>query len=102
MARLAHFRREFRVQDLASDSHYGRQRLVAEKGMVHMRAKRSLAPSMNTLDPETPLAGAVRAVEPVFEQIARETHLRSLIPAGVDNAVVYSIEQWRARGGFTA
>jgi hypothetical protein len=62
-----------------------------------MRVRRGHAPwSEDALEPEATPAGAVRAMEPVFEQIAREEHARFLVVGRRDDAMP-SIEQWRVR-----
>ncbi|HYN07293.1 MAG TPA: hypothetical protein VES67_07890 [Vicinamibacterales bacterium] len=49
------------------------------------------------LEPEATPAGAVRAMEPVFEQIAREEHARFLVQGRRDDGIVLSMEQWLER-----
>lgn len=63
-----------------------------------MRAPRSRASSTDSVEPETPCAGAVRALEPVLERMAREAHLRFLIRSGLDSDIVQSVERSLARG----
>jgi hypothetical protein len=61
-----------------------------------MRVRRRHAPWNEdlALEPEVMPAGAVRAMEPIFEQIAREEHARFLVLGRRDNGIVPAMEQW--------
>lgn len=64
--------------------------------MDTMRAKRSSAPSIAvfTSARETVPAGATRAIEPVFEQMAREAHARALVRGSEDDGPANGVEHW--------
>jgi hypothetical protein len=63
-----------------------------------MRIKRIRAATIDPIfDPEPVPAGAIRAVEPEFEQLARVAHVVFLVHGSRQDAVAQSMDAWLAR-----